>query len=109
MILAPTMEPPHPFFDHPILYSPYEYPTGHWELDESGQPTHRIVDSRRRSEFIRPISKPKKRKGSTDRQHFIFDEGKGLSKTEQQYDPTPIINELRRQVERWRTLPESDL
>jgi type III restriction enzyme len=109
MILAPTMEPSHPFFDHPILYSPYEYATGHWELDESGQPTHRIIDSRRRSEFITPIRKPKKRKGSTDRQQIIFDEGKGLSTREQQYDPTSIINEPRQQVDRWRTLPGLEL
>jgi hypothetical protein len=23
-----------PFFDHPILNSPYEYPKCHWELDQ---------------------------------------------------------------------------
>ena len=26
-----------PFFDHPILNSPYEIPARHWELDEQGQ------------------------------------------------------------------------
>jgi hypothetical protein len=26
-----------PFFDHPILNSPYECPRRHWELDEAGQ------------------------------------------------------------------------
>ena len=31
-----------PFFERPILNSPYEYPSGHWELDEQGQPTQRI-------------------------------------------------------------------
>jgi type III restriction enzyme len=53
-----------PFFEHPILYSPYEYPTKHWELDEHGQPTQRVIDRRRRAEFITPIPKPKKRRGS---------------------------------------------
>jgi len=28
-----------PFFDHPILNSPYAYPAQHWKLDEQGQPT----------------------------------------------------------------------
>jgi hypothetical protein len=28
-----------PFFDHPILNSPYGYPERHWELDDQGQPT----------------------------------------------------------------------
>jgi len=28
-----------PFFEHPILNSPYECPARHWELDAEGQPT----------------------------------------------------------------------
>jgi hypothetical protein len=27
-----------PFFERPIVNSPYEYPRQHWELDETGQP-----------------------------------------------------------------------
>ena len=96
-----------PFFEHPILYSPYEHPTKHWELDESGQPTQQVIERRRRAEFITPIPKPKKRRGSADQQQIIFDEGKGLSDEKQQYDPTPIINELREHVDRWRRLNPS--
>jgi hypothetical protein len=44
-----------PFFDHPILNSPYEYPRRHWELDEAGQPTQKIIESRRGAKFITPI------------------------------------------------------
>ncbi len=51
------------FFDQPILNSPYEYPRQHWELDDQGQPTQQIIESRRRAEFITPIPKPKKRRG----------------------------------------------
>ena len=50
------------FFEKPILNSPYDYPSQHWELDETGQPTHKVIDARRRAEFITPIPKPKKRK-----------------------------------------------
>ena len=67
-----------PFFDHPILNSPYEYPGKHWELDESGQPTQQIIEKRRRADFITPIPKPKKRKSAGEQQGFVFDEGKGL-------------------------------
>ena len=95
-----------PFFDHPILNSPYECPRRHWELDEQGQPTQQIIENRRRAEFITPIPKPKKRKGASSQQTFVFDEGKGLSTQEQQYDPTSIINEVRGQVERWRAWPK---
>jgi type III restriction enzyme len=94
------------FFEKPILNSPYEYPARHWELDNQGQPTQQIIDRRRRAEFITPIPKPKKRKKSAhQQQQFVFDEGKGLSTQEQQYDPTPIINELRGQVDQWRKIP----
>src|SRR5271166_2347703 len=93
------------FFEKPILNSPYEYPSRHWELDEQGQPTQRIIESRRRVEFITPIPRPKKRKEAAGQKGFVFDEGKGVSTQEQQYDPTPIINELRRHVDEWRKLP----
>ena len=52
------------FFEHPILNSPYSYPTRHWELDSEGQPTQRTIETRRPAEFITPIPKPKKRKRS---------------------------------------------
>jgi hypothetical protein len=80
-----------PFFEKPVLNSPYEPPARHWELDEQGQPTQRILDIRRRAEFITPIPKPKKRKSSAAQTALIFDEGRGLSTGEQQYDPTSII------------------
>jgi type III restriction enzyme len=96
---------PNPFFDHPILNSPYECPLRHWELDEQGQPTQQIIETRRRAEFITPIPKPKKRKKGATQRSFVFDKGKGLSTQEQQYDPTPIINEVRNHVDRWRAWP----
>jgi type III restriction enzyme len=95
-----------PFFDHPILNSPYEYPRRHWELDESGQPTQKIIESRRAAKFITPIPKPKKRKAPAQT-GFVFDEGKGLSTKDQQYDPTSIINEVRGYVDAWRQLSPS--
>jgi type III restriction enzyme len=96
---------PNPFFDHPILNSPYECPRRHWELDPSGQPTQQIIERRRRAEFITPIPKPKKRKTPVQQQEIVFDEGKGLSTKVQQYDPTSIINEVRQNVDSWRALP----
>jgi type III restriction enzyme len=93
------------FFEKPILNSPYEYPSRHWELDAQGQPTQQIIEKRRRAEYITPIPKPKKRKSSIVQQDIVFDEGKGLSSQKQQYDPTPIINDLRYQVDKWRSIP----
>ena len=96
-----------PFFEHPILNSPYNCPLRHWELDAQGQPTQQIIENRRRAEFITPIPKPKKRRKESLQQEIVFDEGMGLSTKEQQYDPTPIINEVRGHVDRWRALPSS--
>ena len=93
-----------PFFEHPILNSPYESPARHWELDDQGQPTQQIIERRRRAEFITPIPKPRKRKGAADQQQIVFDEGKGLSTAEQQYH-TAIINAVRQEVDQWRSLP----
>ena len=100
---------PNPFFDRPILNSPYEYPKKYWELDEQGQPTQRIIDNRRRAEFITPIPKPRKRKSKDVQTQLIFDEGLGLSTKDQQYDPTSIINRLREEVNRWRSIPNPAL
>ena len=95
------------FFEHPILNSPYAYPARHWEMDEQGQPTQRIVDRRRRAEFITPIPKPKKRKSAGLQASLIFDEGAGLSSEAQQYDHTATINAVRAEVDKWRALPET--
>src|SRR6266568_5655595 len=96
-----------PFFEKPILNSPYECPRRYWELDDQGQPTQRIIENRRRAEIITPIPKPKKRKKSAQQEEIVFDEGKGLSTKEQQYDPTSIINEVRQNVDSWRDLPSA--
>lgn len=94
------------FFEQPVLNSPYNYPKFHWELDEHHQPTQKIMEKRRPAEFITPIPKPRKQKGESEQRKILFDEGKGLSTKEQQYDPTSIINELRFHVDTWRRLPD---
>ncbi len=100
----PTMN--QTFFEHPILNSPYAYPGRHWELDSQGQPTQQIIERRRRAEFITPVPKPRKRKAPASQQQLIFDEGVGISTAKQQYDPTPIINNLRQRVDQWRAIED---
>lgn len=99
------------FFARPILNSPYDYPGRHWELDTDGQPTNRIIENRRRSDLITPVPKPKKQRGKGAKKAqagFVFEDEKGLTSDEQEYNPTPIINEVRTYVEVWRNLPNSD-
>ena len=89
------------FYEKPVVNSPYAYPARHWELDADGQPTNRLVESRRRSDLITPVPKAKKRKAApgpaaqaeldlaagAEGLHPLHTAGK-------KYDPTPIINEL---------------
>lgn len=93
------------FFEQPILNSPYEYPQRHWELDNQGQPTQQIIEQRRSAKFVTPIPKPRKRNAKQSQMDLPLNEGSGLSATDQKYDPTPMINELRRRVNQWRALP----
>jgi type III restriction enzyme len=93
-----------PFFEHPVINSPYEYPGQHWELDEDGQPTQKIIGKRRPASFISPVPKPKKRKKKAKQRELVFDEGQGVSTQEQQY-ATTIINAVRQQVDLWRAWP----
>jgi hypothetical protein len=101
---------PNHFFEQPILNSPYAYTGRHLELDPDGQPTDKITESRRRSAFITPVPKPKKRRqAGDDRQsELLFKDKEGISTPQQQYDPNTIINEIRGYVDQWRKLPNPD-
>jgi type III restriction enzyme len=97
------------FFEHPILNSPYGYPGRHWELDPDGQPTNRVLDSRRSSDLITPVPKPRKRgKQSSGQSEMVLDIGDGLSTSDQEYNTSRYINEIRTYVATWRNLPNPD-
>ena len=91
------------FFEQPMLNSPCEYSSSHWELDASGQPTNRIRNERRKVAFITRIPKPKK--SGAGQSKMVFDEAAQALGTEaQQYDLTAFIGGVRQRVDRWREL-----
>ena len=96
------------FFEKPILNSPYYYPGRHWELDDAGQPTNRIIEKRRRSELVTPVPKPRRQRQGREQAKLQLDATDGLSSDDQEYNPTPIINEIRNHVDTWRRLPNPD-
>ena len=96
------------FFEKPILNSPYEHPGRHWELDDDGQPTNRIIETRRRSDLITPVPQAKRQRQNQKQGSLILGATDDLSTADQEYNPTPIINELRGYVETWRNLPNPD-
>jgi type III restriction enzyme len=94
------------FFEQPILNSPYEVPRFHHPLDEEGQPLDLPpVEGRRRSELITPVPKPRKAKRATAAQVSLKFGDDDLATSDQEYNPTPIINEIRQHVASWRNLP----
>ncbi|MEZ6142945.1 MAG: DEAD/DEAH box helicase family protein [Zavarzinella sp.] len=92
------------FFEGPILNSPYSCPTEHWELDESGQPTEKVIATRRQAKFVSPIPKPRKRSKVTQKE-LEFGVTAELSSNDQQYRLDQQINSVRHLVSQWRALP----
>ena len=95
------------FYERPILNSPYEEPTLHHALDEEGQPTDDPpVSGRRRSELVTPVPRPRKHRKKANPEQTAMDlhTDDGISSEEQEYNPTPIINEIRSRVADWRRL-----
>ena len=45
-----------------------------------------IIEKRRHADFITPIPKPRKRKGRSEQQYLVLDEGAGISTAEQVRD-----------------------
>jgi len=98
----------HSFYEKPILNSPYVEPALHHDLDDEGQPTDNPPNQgRRRSEQITPVPKPRKRRRKTEdnQKAMNLQSGDGISSEEQEYNPTPIINDIRSSVAAWRNLP----
>lgn len=93
-----------PFYAEPILNSPYDVPTRHHALSESGEPlNHPPIEGRRRSKYVAPVPKSRKVRVDPKKQASLdLDQTKDGSS---RYNPTPIINEIRGHIASWRSLP----
>ncbi|MDV7145643.1 DEAD/DEAH box helicase family protein [Tropicimonas sp. TH_r6] len=91
------------FFEKPILNSPYTVPKRHWELDTGGHPTDKTIESRRRSDLISAMPQSKSRKES--QQGALELSAEGLAGQSFEYNVTEFVNEIRREVQVWRALP----
>ena len=93
------------FFENPILNSPYEVPARYHALDEEGQPLEQPpIHGRRPCDFVTPVPKPKRRSAKAAQTSMLFEDAGGLSDEGQEYNPKPIINEIRQHVASWRAL-----
>ena len=100
------------FFEKPILNSPYEVPRRHHPFDDNGQPTGgEPLNTRRRADLITPVPKAKKQSGksaASQNEFVLAGTDDDISTDAQEYNPTPIINEIRQYVDAWRELPNPD-
>ena len=87
------------FFENPILNSPYEEPRRHWELID-GVPTGNVVEERRKSAYVTPVARI--RRETVENQLDLFG-----AADEEDYKDYRRINEIREEVAKWRSLPES--
>jgi type III restriction enzyme len=95
------------FFEQPILNSPYSIPSRHHVLDKEGQPVDAPpAEGRRRSELMTPMprSRMQQRRAGAGQGSLALGDREGLSTEKQEYNPTPIINEIRQHLETWRGL-----
>lgn len=93
------------FFEQPILNSPYERPRLHHALDDQGQPIDAPpIQDRRPSKHLTPVPKSRLRRNNAQQAVLGLDDPDGTPTLDQQYNPAPIINEIRNHVESWRSL-----
>lgn len=89
----------------PILSSPYLCPIRHHVLNKEGQPLDEPpAEGRHRSKLITPVPRAKKTKKITPAS-LVLPDAADLTTAEQEYNPTPIINEIRSHVASWRVIP----
>lgn len=95
---------PTPFYEQPILNSPYEPPSLHHTLDADGQPLDEPpLPGRRPSKLLVPV--PKARKQGGRQGNLALTAEIEIDASGQEYNPTPIVNEIWQLVDTWRRLP----
>src|SRR5436190_21524304 len=83
---------------NPILNAPYEQPDRYYDIGPQG-PTGEVKDGRRPSESFIPIAIAKKgRRGTGEPEQEAFD----FDATGERRERNGLINEIRRDVVKWR-------
>lgn len=78
-------------------------PQKHWELDKEGRPTEAVVESRRRSDLTSAMPLAKSKKAKTQSELDLS--AAGLGAQDVSHNVTEFVNELRREIDVWRSLP----
>jgi type III restriction enzyme len=90
-----------PFYQQPILNSPYYPPTRHHALGDDGRPLDEQPRlGRRSSRYMTPVPASRRRSAS-GQVELALDAGSERGR----YSPNVIVNEIRGYLEAWRRLP----
>ena len=82
-----------PTIENPIINSPFAEPSQYHELDDRGNPTGKIIATRRKSTYLTPIPQPRKQSATT---LSLFDD---VTEREQENEE---INLIRNYLSLWR-------
>jgi type III restriction enzyme len=96
-----------PFFEDPILNSPYLPPSRHHALADDGKPLdHPPIEGRRRCGYVVPVPKARKqRKQGPGEVQKNLDLGAGPDASDQEYAVAKIVDEIRQHLASWRVIP----
>lgn len=96
-----------PFYEQPVLNSPYYVPTRHHALGSDGQPLdHPPIEGRRQCGYVAPVPKARKqRQRSGTSTQETLDLGADRDITGQAYGVARIVDEIRQHLLTWRAIP----
>jgi type III restriction enzyme len=96
-----------PFYEQPVLNSPYHIPMRHHALGPDGQPLdHPPIEGRRQCGYVAPVPKARKqRQRSGVRAQATLDLGAERDIGGQAYGVARIVDEIRQHLVTWRAIP----
>jgi len=96
-----------PFYDQPILNSPYFVPSRHHALADDGRPLDLPPsEGRRKCGYVTPVPKARKQRQGGGNQATL-DLGAGTDAAGQVYGVARIVDEIRQHLASWRAIPNA--
>lgn len=95
-----------PFYEEPILNSPYLVPTRHHALGENGQPLDLPPEAgRRRCSYVVPVPKARKQRRRVGAGQTRLALGETAASDGPDYSVARIVDEIRQHLAAWRAIP----
>src|SRR5437868_4184566 len=97
-----------PFYEQPILNSPYFVPSRHHALGHDGRPLDfPPSDGRRKCGYVTPVPKARKQRQQDGASQPALDLGTSSDATGQTYGVARIVDEIRQHLASWRAIPNA--